>query len=154
MTNKPMEVFIDAEWNGYRGDLISMAMVAMDEREFYRAFPLFTGTKPWEADNVIPVLRATGTAGKYAVIDRKQLPFEIAEWLAPYDAVHLIADWPEDIERFCRALITGPGMRADTPPLTMEVRRDLDSSDSEFPHNALADARAIRDLYLTMMGDV
>jgi hypothetical protein len=36
-------------------------------------------------------------------------------------------------------------MRINTPPLTMEIRRDLDAV-SEIPHNALADARAIKDL--------
>jgi hypothetical protein len=64
-------------------------------------------------------------------------------FLKTYDSIHIVADWPEDIKHFCDALIIGPGIRIDTPPLTMEVRRDLDA-DSELPHNALADARAIR----------
>jgi hypothetical protein len=37
-------------------------------------------------------------------------------------------------------------MRINTPPLTMEIRRD--DCPSEFPHNALADARGIRKFYL------
>ena len=65
-------------------------------------------------------------------------------WLAQFDAVHIVADWPEDIAHFCKALITGPGYRLDTPPLTMEVLR-IDAG-SELPHNALADARGIRDM--------
>ena len=73
------------------------------------------------------------------------MSFRLGSWLSVYDAIHIIADWPEDIAHFCRALITGPGIRINTPPLTMEIRRDLDAV-SELPHNALADARAIRRL--------
>jgi hypothetical protein len=42
-------------------------------------------------------------------------------------------------------LITGPGTRLDTPPLTMEVLR-VDTVSTN-PHNALADATALRDWY-------
>jgi hypothetical protein len=65
--------------------------------------------------------------------------------------VHLVADWPEDIQHFCEALITAPGLRIDTPPLTMEIRRDLDAV-SALPHNALEDARAIMRKHLELEG--
>lgn len=65
-------------------------------------------------------------------------------------AVQQIADWPEDVAHFCNFLITGPGTRIDTPPLTFEVRRDLDAV-SKIPHNALEDARAMRLKYLEIM---
>jgi len=80
-----------------------------------------------------------------------QFQRELADWLAPYTAVHLVADWPEDIAHFCNALITGPGQRLDTPALTMEVRRDLDEVPSAIPHNALAIAQAIRQSYMAKM---
>ena len=65
--------------------------------------------------------------------------------IQPDCARHRLAsgDWPEDIEHFCAALICGPGMRINTPPLTMEIRRDLNGA-SQLPHNALADAKANR----------
>jgi hypothetical protein len=61
----------------------------------------------------------------------------------------LVADWPEDIQHFCELLITGPGLRLDTPPLTIEIRRDLDAV-SALPHNALEDARAIKRKHLEL----
>jgi hypothetical protein len=76
-----------------------------------------------------------------------QLQSRLQAFLSHYDSVHLIADWPEDIKLFCDALITGPGVRIDTPALTMEIRRDLDAV-SRIPHNALADAFAIRAKYM------
>jgi len=141
------EVFIDCEFNSFKGSLITMALVAMDGREFYRAVPLLEPLHPWVADNVVPVIGDVPCC-----TDRVQLAMQIAEFLRPYDAVHVIADWPEDIQHFAEALITGPGYRVDTPPLTLEIRRDLDA-ESAVPHNALHDARAIRDQYLSLMGD-
>ena len=143
------EIFIDCEWNGYRGSLITMALVAMSGEEMYVGIPLFEEANPWVRRHVLPVVgeEVEGVTGPTELASR------LAAFLAQFEAVHLIADWPEDVERFCRALITGPGMRIDTPPLTMEIRRDLDSTQSALPHNALADARAIRDHYLTLMAD-
>jgi len=45
------------------------------------------------------------------------------------------------MQHFCESLITSPGNRLNTPPLTMSVFR-FDAT-SELPHNALADARGI-----------
>lgn len=62
-------------------------------------------------------------------------------------SVHVVADRPDDIHHFCEALITGPGYRINTPPLSLEIRRDLNDAAalSETPHNALSDARALRE---------
>lgn len=129
-----MRVFLDCEFNEFEGDLISMALVAEDGQEWYEVVPC---EKPgdWVAHHVMPIL------GKDAVPYR-QMQLSLRIWLSRFDKVHVVADWPEDIAHFCRALITGPGFRIDTPPLTMEVLR-VDAA-SELPHNALADARGIR----------
>jgi hypothetical protein len=70
----------------------------------------------------------------------------LARWLAQFETIHVVADWPEDIKHFCIALITGPGTDLDIPPVTMEIMK-IDSV-SELPHNALADARGIRKAIL------
>ena len=130
-----MNIYIDTEFNDFGGDLISLAMVDENGRDFYAVLNCENPT-PWVAENVIPVL-----GQRFASL--RMLQTRMEAWLAEYDSVHLIADWPEDIAHFCRVLITGPGMRMDTPPLTLEVRRDLSSEASAIPHNALEDARAI-----------
>lgn len=136
-----MRIWIDTEFNEFRGDLISLALVDEDGLEFYEVLPC-KNPGAWVAENVMPIL------GKPPIHPR-QMALGLQNWLSYYDTVHIVADWPEDIEHFCRALITGPGLRIDTPPLTMEVRRDLDAV-SELPHNALADARAIRLAHLAI----
>lgn len=130
-----MKLFLDCEFNEFKGALISMALVSEEGHEWYEVVPCET-PGPWVAQNVMPIL------GKPAV-SVEEMQRSLQQWLAQFDAVHVVADWPEDIAHFCSALITGPGYRLDTPPLTMEVVR-IDA-DSELPHNALADAIGIRD---------
>lgn len=135
-----MRIWIDTEFNEHAGrhELISMALVAEDGREWYEV-QWCARPGQWVTDNVMPKL------GKTA-ITRSAFAESLREFLAGFKAVHIIGDWPTDIALFCDALIVGPGVRLDTPPLTMEViRLDGESAD---PHNALADARAIRDVHL------
>lgn len=134
-----MRIWIDTEFNEFRGKLISMALVAEDGSEFYEVVGC-DNPGSWVAENVMPILNKNP-------IPIDEFWFNLAMFLHPYDSIHIIADWPEDIKHFCEALITGPGMRLDTPPLTMEIRRDLDAV-SALPHNALEDARAIMRKHL------
>lgn len=129
-----MRIYIDCEFNGFRGELISMALVAENGEYWYQSLGC-ENPVPWVAEHVMPIIGI-------APISRTAFQRGIANFLARYDGIHVIADWPEDITHFCQSLITGPGLRIDTPPLTMEVRRDLDAQ-SATPHNALADAIAI-----------
>jgi hypothetical protein len=73
----------------------------------------------------------------------------LSKYLAKYRTVHIIADWPEDVERFCALLITGPGemLGLRQTRLTFEINRNLDSSESKIPHQALADARSMKLKY-------
>jgi len=136
-----MRIFIDCEFNGFRGELISLALVDEVGRHFYEVVHC-PNPEPWVREHVIPVLDKRGAS-------LRNLQVHMESWLSVYDSVHLIADWPEDISHFCQSLITGPGDRMNTPPLTMEVRRDLSSERSAVPHNALEDAIAIRLDYLS-----
>lgn len=129
-----MILFIDGEWNSYKGELISMALVSECGKEFYEVVGC-ENPDPWVAANVMPKL------GK-PWITFNSLQEQLELFLEPFDTVHIVADWPEDISWFCNVLITGPGTRLDTPPLTFEVLR-VDTM-SENPHNALADARGLR----------
>lgn len=137
-----MRIWIDCEFNEFGGQLISLALVAEDGCEWYQALPCLN-PGPWVAEHVMPVL-------KLKPLDRSLFVFLLHQWLSQFPSIHIIADWPEDIAYFCQALIIGPGMRIDTPPLTMEVRRDLDLIPSAIPHNALADAWAIKDSHLAI----
>ena len=135
-----MKLYIDTEFNSYRGRLISMALVDEQGHSFYEV--LHHGPcDRWVAANVLPVLgrEPIGLTAFQAALER---------FLNAYPSIHVVADYPSDIQHFCWALETGPGERMNTPPLTMEIRRDLNTSKSQVPHNALWDARALREMAL------
>lgn len=133
-----MRIVIDTEFNDVGGDLISMALVADSGDEWYEVLSC-ESPSPWVAEHVMPIL------AKQPLHDLEDLSISLRDWLSQFDSVHIVADWPEDIAWFCRALITGPGQRIPTPPLTMEIRRDLPATEkcSAVPHNALEDARGL-----------
>lgn len=134
-----MRIWLDTEFNGWRGELISMALVADDDREWYRSLGCEQPT-PWIAAHVMPVLRARRTT-------RERLQTSLWRWLRGFDRLQVIANWPEDFVHFCSVLVTGPGSRLRCPPLTMEMVEGLEVR-SAIPHNALEDARALRAAHM------
>jgi len=134
-----MNLYVDCEFNSFKGALISMALVDEYGSEWYEVLGC-DNPDPWVAEHVMPILNKEP-------VSMTEFQSSLAGFLSQYKNIHIIADWPEDIAHFCESLITGPGYRLDTPPLTMEVRRDLDA-ESALPHNALEDAKAIRKLAL------
>ena len=137
-----MRIWIDTEFNEFKGDLISIALIDENERKFYFAVPC-ENPGSWVAEHVMPIL---GVNPK----PLKDVQILLQYWLSTYDSIHIISDWPEDLKHFLDLLIVGPGLRINTPTLTLEVRRDLDSIPSEVPHNALADVIAIRKSHLAL----
>ncbi len=136
-----MRYFLDAEYNGFCGDLISVALVPEDEAltHFYAATECAVPT-PWVAEHVLPVLGS------------ERLPLaEVADRFAQYlidDADPLlVADWPEDIAHAARLLVTGPGYMKPIRSLRFElVDPDIigPMAPSEVPHHARHDAAALR----------
>jgi hypothetical protein len=131
-----MRLWIDTEFNEFKGDLISMALVGDDGKEWYEVLNC-ENPGDWVSQNVIPILNKPA-------ISKKEMQLSLQKFLSNYREVHIVSDWPEDIKHFCELLITGPGERINTPLLTMEIRRDIDSETSLLPHNALEDARALK----------
>lgn len=131
------KLFLDCEYNGFGGPLISMALVSEDGLEFYEVLPC-ENPVAWVAEHVMPNL------GKPAVTGLAEFQNRLILFLAQFDRIHVVADWPEDISHLCRSLITEPGWAITTPPLTMEILQ-IDAESAQ-PHNALADARGLRDM--------
>jgi hypothetical protein len=140
-----MRFFIDTEFNGFGGKLMSMALVPenLNEPEFYCEIEMKDQLDPWVAKNVAPhMFQSPVSYGGFQVaLSRYLLNIE-------YDEIVIVADWPDDIRYFCEAMITGPGERIVMPT---NIKFELDLSikyESVVPHNALHDARAIRDFYM------
>ncbi|WP_345195915.1 hypothetical protein [Kistimonas scapharcae] len=142
-----MKLFIDCEWNGHQGSLISMALVAEDGDFFYEVLECPEPTD-WVRVNVMPVL------GK-APVSKDEFTELLREFLGrfPGDSLEVIADWPEDIKHFCDALIAYERRNIGPGSFCITIDRELFNSQSRVPHNALEDAIANRHYFLGREAD-
>lgn len=132
------KLWLDTEFNGFGGDFISAALVSENNGHWYQAVAC---PKPdhWVAQNVVPVLNIR-------TVSLSILQKSLSKFLSKFNEVTIVADWPVDIEHFCRLLSLRPldGRIMGTPPLKFELKTWLNcGSKSAIPHNALEDARAL-----------
>ena len=137
-----MKFFMDTEFNGFGGKLMSMAIVPQDVNvpEFYCEIEVKDQLDPWVQVHVAPHMFQ-------APVPYSEFQFALSRYLLniEQDEIIIVADWPDDIRYFCEALIAGPGERI-TIPHNIKFELDLDIKyNSKVPHNALHDAIAIRD---------
>lgn len=140
-----MKLYLDTEFNGFGGDLISMALVPHDDSlpEFYREIVMRQQLHPWVRENVVPHLILPP-------ISYSEFQNALANYLWDIRECTIVADWPDDIRYFCEALITGPGQMIKLMHnIKFELNFDI-KYESLVPHNALHDARAIREYFLRM----
>lgn len=146
-----MRYFLDTEFNGFDGELISLALVPeYGDQEFYVVLPLPADIHPWVAQNVIPYLGSVPEA-LFNRLDRITAAHELAAFLGADRDPLIVADWPDDIALLCRLLLTGPAEIVEVGSLRFEFIRSPGFStavNSRVPHNALHDARALRDFVL------
>jgi hypothetical protein len=77
----------------------------------------------------------------------------VAHYLAGDPDPLIVADWPEDIAQLSMLLVTGPGVMAEVPGVTfrfVSLTGFSTAANSKVPHNALHDARALRDHILSL----
>jgi hypothetical protein len=144
-----MRYFLDTEYNGWGGALLSLALVPEDGgEELYLTLDWDCVLDEWVERNVIPYLDAVSDTLVSPRLSRADAARTISHYLAGDPHPLIVADWPEDIAQFNMLLVTGPGVMAEVPPLTfqfVELSGFSTAANSKVPHNALHDARALRD---------
>jgi hypothetical protein len=141
--------FLDAEFNGFGGELISLALVPekAGAPAFYEAVTCSEPT-PWVAEHVIPALRTKP-------ISLPEMADRFAEYLGDDPDPLLVADWPEDIAHAARLLITGPGQMKPVRSIRFQLVDPAlpgTGTPSDLPHNAYHDALALRAALLNYEG--
>lgn len=143
-----MRYFLDTEFNGFGGELMSLALVPEDgDQDYYVVIPIEGPYHPWVEKHVVPYLESVPPM-LLNRLDRVAAAHDIAAYLAQDRDVTIIADWPEDIALFCRLLLVGETEIVDVKHMRFEFHRIPGFStarNSRVPHNALHDARALRD---------
>ena len=140
-----MRYFLDAEFNGFGGELISLALVPEKDGlpPFYAAIHCPAPTE-WVAQNVMPVLETTP-------LTREEAGQRFSDYLTDDPDPLLVADWPEDIAHAAQLLITGPGHMHPIRSIRFEL---VDPNifgfgiSPVFPHNAYHDALTLREAVL------
>ena len=148
-----MRYFLDTEFNGWGGALLSLALVPEDGEELYLTLD-WTGTlEPWVERHVVPYLDKVPDSLVSPRMTRADAARTVSHYLAGDPDPLIVADWPEDIAQFNMLLLTGPGLMVEVPPLRfhfVELSGFSTAANSKVPHNALHDARALRDHVLTL----
>jgi hypothetical protein len=141
--------FLDTEYNGFGGALLSLALVPEDGgEEFYITLDCDAPIEPWVERHVIPFLDMVPEQLKSPRLPRRAAAEALAGWLALDSAPDIVADWPEDLAQLAMLLVTGPGIMVSVPALSLDfvpLAGFSTAANSVVPHNALHDARALRD---------
>lgn len=137
-------LYLDTEFNGFGGRLISMALVATEinqhdfSSEFYEVLPLPTFTDVWVRQHVFPVL------------NRQPIPEPtfrsiLHQFLGQFESPEIICDWHADAQHFCEALQGRSYGQSLDWPFTLRVLKTPKGFivPSEMPHNALSDVRGL-----------
>lgn len=148
-----MRYYLDTEFDGFGGPLISLALVREDGHSLYRVFAE-TASDPWVRENVIPILG--DCPARLDRVEREAAAADIADFLRDDRRPIIVADWLADVSHLCQALAARSlywgdphGDLRKMPPLTFEVS-DWDAYPSKLAaavqHNAWWDAMALRFL--------
>lgn len=148
-----LRYFLDTEYNGWGGALLSLALVPDDGEELYLTLAWDGELEDWVQRNVVPYLDMVSPALASPRLSRADAARTLAHYLAGDPDPLIVADWPEDIAQLNMLLVTGPGIMAQVPGLRfqfMPLSGFSTAANSKVPHNALHDARALRHHVLSL----
>ncbi|HLY89060.1 MAG TPA: hypothetical protein VKQ27_08755 [Acetobacteraceae bacterium] len=145
-----MRYYLDTEFNGFGGQLLSLALVREDGESMYwvSSHNCDQHWDGWVLQNVVPLYHECPVEADMAT----PLPQQIMNLMDGDGEPVIVTDWPDDIRYFCQAIITGPGQMIPLPDgLEFELRR-VDAYPTTLPgavqHNAWWDAMALRHMLI------
>lgn len=134
------QLYLDTEFNGHGGKLISMALVSPGGYRWYCVRSMEDEIiHPWVQENVIPKLNWDA-----APFGDARFSKSLHDFLGQFDNPEIICDWNADAALFCQWL-SGPTYETslDYPCRITILKTPPGQPVSKNPHNALADAEAL-----------
>lgn len=147
-----MRYYLDCEFDGFGGKILSMALVREDNESLYMVFEnnLQNLSDPWVEKNIIPIIWSIPSPfpGRVEKVTNETAPFILANYFSQDSGQkHVVSDWPDDIKYLCESLITGPGTMSPVDNLYMSFHR-IDAYPTYLAgavrHNAFWDAKALQ----------
>jgi hypothetical protein len=135
-----MNLYLDTEFDGHTGELISLALAGDDGTLWYGVFKPIAFDQ-WVIERVVPVIYAmTPTVqGDYDV-----LRFSLKEYLKAREGCTIWADWPADFTHLMRLMCGRHYAESFMMPCTMQLIVTPEGEPKpEIQHNALSDAIAL-----------
>lgn len=147
-----MRYYLDTEFDGFGGRLMSLALVREDGESVYYVMP-YEAQDPWVIANVIPILfdcpPGVGGGPARTLTVPKVAAMGVAEFLHGDPDPVIVTDWPADIRYFCEMIEFPMGTMAPIPSLKFELQR-VDAYPTTLTgavqHNAWWDSMALRHL--------
>lgn len=140
-----MPIYLDCEFNGFGGALISLGLAHTNGETWYEVWPLPPHDEivPWVADNVIPIL---GRAPK----PKRIVEDSLHNFLLRHQGETIVADHWADFQHLMSCLHGVAGVQLNCE-LTLQWVRSGELH-SAIPHNAIADALALMHWHKEAMG--
>jgi hypothetical protein len=142
-----LQYFLDTEFNGFGGALISLGLVREDGPSLYLIYATQETTNPFVRSKVKPNLLCVPPGVVARRVSQGEGAHAIEAFLHGDADALIIADWPADLSLFCQALMLEPGLMVPITRLRFELHRvtsyptDLAGA---VEHNACWDAMALR----------
>jgi hypothetical protein len=149
-----VNLYLDTEFDGHGGDLLSLALAGEDGKHWYGVWESGVSDvyrDPWVRENVLPRLGdispGYGRGCLTTVMMRqpdKVMRVSLKEYLLSRSGCAIWADWPDDFAHLTR-LMSGPTYAESFMiPCTMQlIVTPPGEPKPEIPHNALSDAIAL-----------
>ena len=166
-------IFLDTEFsdnNPYKGEILSVGLVKITGEELYLELEYEGLVSPWVKKNIIPNLKGEKISRRKAITEIKKFvgkekPY-VVTYVTPFDIVYLhklfgskkIEDtpfyWlPIDFS----SILFGMGINPESYYLKDKdnffEEIGIDTSKHKHTHNALDDARLLREVYLKMIDE-
>lgn len=142
-----MRLFLDTEYDGFGGELISMALVPEEVlpwlgEYFYEVLAVPTQPGDFVREHVLPKLLKDP-------IGQDRFDSRLLAFVHQHEGCEIIADWPADFEHLCASMTRlgrSVGWRC---PVEFTMRLvNTPELKPKTPHNALSDACALRDWWV------
>lgn len=133
-----MALYLDTEFNGFKGNLISLGIYNTNGEHWYNELDYKLINKPiilWVIQNVIPKLEGTP-------IDFIKFQMQLCEYLNKHENEIIYADWAEDFQHLLDHIYANYGIKY-LKKLKLELITTEDKFISKIPHHALYDAEVL-----------